>query len=161
MENKTKACEKCIFFDKNVFGVNGRCKRTHPLSYKENSDGDAMAVWPIVDALDWCGEFKGNVPTPDDVEVKIYECMNPDCTLSARSFDSSNCPCGSCRTLVAIAIWDAQFEKAMNDAKNASHKNAKERTKNKAIRIVERLGHKSTQEASILKKITQLLEKDL
>jgi hypothetical protein len=74
MATNSKACANCAFFDAELFKPTvdeiGRCRRQSPqvdVGIEEDEDdysrlGGTTAVWPIVRAFDWCGEFKAGSP---------------------------------------------------------------------------------------------------
>ena len=60
-------CESCRFGQQEDLRRGwGKCRRYPPKVYSHNPSGN----WPVVDASDWCGEYKpasgGGVGTGDD-----------------------------------------------------------------------------------------------
>ncbi len=49
------ACAKCKFFDTEASAELGLCRYNPPIG---QTGGDAAAVWPKVEANDWCGHFE-------------------------------------------------------------------------------------------------------
>lgn len=53
-DNNRRVCERCRFFDNGgELEFEGYCRRNPPLAAPEGH-----AFWPLVDAIDWCGEFE-------------------------------------------------------------------------------------------------------
>lgn len=55
-----KQCADCRFFE-HVIGVSGDCRRAAPqahVSLTVGREDGAVAIWPLVDSSDWCGEFE-------------------------------------------------------------------------------------------------------
>ena len=66
-ESKKKVeCKDCRFYAQRIdYPTNGYCRKLPPvLSNKFN-----FGAWPIVNAADWCGEFRGK----DDAEESTSE----------------------------------------------------------------------------------------
>jgi|DEB19_MinimDraft_3_1074340.scaffolds.fasta_scaffold30500_1 hypothetical protein len=50
-----KACMNCRFFNNSeIFPDSGECRRRPPFYNVEKQ----FSAWPMVNELDWCGEFK-------------------------------------------------------------------------------------------------------
>lgn len=50
-----KACMNCRFFQNSeTFPDSGECRRRPPFFHQ----GKEISAWPMVNELDWCGEFK-------------------------------------------------------------------------------------------------------
>ena len=61
-----EACETCKFWeeDRGKFGF-GVCRKNAPtpvtrILKRDVSDDDFLAMWPVTDCGDWCGEYKEN-----------------------------------------------------------------------------------------------------
>jgi hypothetical protein len=50
-------CENCIFYDK-LEGKIGKCKRYPPTLYYDGEENSTLALSPVIESDDWCGEFK-------------------------------------------------------------------------------------------------------
>lgn len=53
-------CEQCMFFDPIPGGTDGRCRFNAPQPRVEDAR-QLEAYWPLVDALDWCGQWKQRI----------------------------------------------------------------------------------------------------
>lgn len=53
---KDRACWRCEFFDRDSDETEdgGFCRRFPP----ESTNNGVMCLWPGVEYLDWCGEYK-------------------------------------------------------------------------------------------------------
>ena len=51
-------CKGCVHFDVNPYDVaKGECRRYAPRVVVPSSDYDTDVIWPVVQAIDFCGEF--------------------------------------------------------------------------------------------------------
>ncbi len=84
-----RECRSCEMFE--VFAVprpdRGHCRRYAPRTREpepEDDEKDAIYMWPLVWADDWCGEYVDRGPNPNlDIEISELE-------LSARSYNCLN-----------------------------------------------------------------------
>lgn len=49
-------CKSCIYFERETPA--STCHRYPPVRLDKNVDGISIAGFPVIDARDWCGEYK-------------------------------------------------------------------------------------------------------
>lgn len=57
-------CEQCVFYRRDTV-VRGQCRRYAPAAHHRD-EPDAPVVWPLVRAIDWCGDFEP-MPGPEHI----------------------------------------------------------------------------------------------
>lgn len=59
MGNKDKeTCENCRFFNFRDAEQGGECRKKSPTLEIGNPDNDKTGFWPMVEASDFCGDWK-------------------------------------------------------------------------------------------------------
>ena len=65
----SKRCDKCVYYEPNNPKANmppaGGCRRSPPVL-----SPDEGFIWPIMEADDWCGEFKPGDAEPEPVVIE-------------------------------------------------------------------------------------------
>lgn len=57
-----EVCRTCKFWNGDEFKPNGWCYRHAPLPVvagQMEANGSMVALWPVTNSQDWCGEWEG------------------------------------------------------------------------------------------------------
>lgn len=123
------SCRECRYFQHDRdpgTGARGWCKRRAPLPHYVDGDDfvrEVLALWPIVDSDDWCGEFErhneGDWPCTKHARVNCQEChvqrsTGPACP-NCKSTDVEDTGQGVTTLMAPIPVQDSAGKWTMRD----------------------------------------------